>query len=92
MALRNGDVVAYATGVNFWPMSHGVADTDDDLQALLLGAGPQVDGPLALLVPLESPLFRWSLEQGLRAVKPMNLMARGEYQEPRGGWFPSVIY
>ena len=92
VALRNGDVVAYATGVNFWPMSHGVAETDEDLQALLLGAAPQVDGPLAMLVPLESPLFRWSLEQGLRAVKPMNLMARGEYQEPRGAWFPAVIY
>jgi hypothetical protein len=51
-----------------------------------------VDGPIALLVPLESDLFRWGLEQGLRAVKPMNLMARGEYQEPQGAWFPSVIY
>jgi hypothetical protein len=25
-------------------------------------------------------------------VKPMNLMALGEYQEPRGSWFPSVLY
>jgi GNAT superfamily N-acetyltransferase len=91
-ALRGGRIVAYASGVNFWPMSHGVAETTEDLQALLLGAAASTDGPLALLVPVESALFRWSLEQGLRALKPMNLMARGDYQEPQGAWFPSVIY
>ncbi len=91
-ALRDGRIVAYASAVDFWPMAHGVAETDEDMQALLLGAAPAVDGPIALLVPLESALFRWSLDQGLRAVKPMNLMALGEYQEPRGAWFPSVIY
>jgi GNAT superfamily N-acetyltransferase len=91
-ALRDGRVVAYASGVNFWPMSHGVAETDEDMRALLLGAAKQVDGAIVLLVPLHTSLFRWCLEQGLRAVKPMNLMARGEYQEPKGAWFPSVIY
>jgi hypothetical protein len=91
-ALRDGRIVAYASAVDFWPMAHGVAESDEDLQAVLLGAAAAVDGPIALLVPLESDLFRWGLEQGLRAVKPMNLMALGEYQEPRGGWFPSVIY
>ena len=82
-ALRDGRIVAYASGVNFWPMSHGVAETDEDMQALLLGAASQIDGPILLLVPLHSSLFRWALDQGLRAVKPMNLMARGEYQNPR---------
>ena len=62
------------------------------LGLLLLGAAASTDGPLALLVPVESALFRWSLEQGLRALKPMNLMARGDYQEPQGAWFPAVIY
>ena len=92
VALRDGRITAYASGVNFWPMSHGVAETDDDMQALLLGGAAEVDDPLALLVPLESALFRWCLERGLRAVKPMNLMAFGSYQEPSGAWFPSVIY
>lgn len=92
VALRGGRITAYAAAVNFWPMAHGVAETDEDLQALLLGASRQVDGGIALLVPLHSPLYRWTLEQGLRAVKPMNLMALGSYQEPRGAWFPSVIY
>jgi predicted N-acetyltransferase YhbS len=92
VAERNGEIVAYASGVTFWPMAHGVGEKDEDMQALLLGAADTVDDPLALLVPLRSSLFRWCLDQGLRAVKPMNLMARGEYNEPRGAWFPSVIY
>jgi hypothetical protein len=25
-------------------------------------------------------------------VKPMNIMARGPYQEPRGAWFSNVLY
>ena len=91
-ALRDGRIVAYASAVTFWPMAHGVAETDEDLQALLLGAAAACDEPVALLVPLESPIFRWCLEQKLRAVKPMNLMSRGAYQEPQGAWFPSVIY
>jgi predicted N-acetyltransferase YhbS len=92
VAVRDGRIVAYACAVNFWPMSHGVAEADEDLQALLLGAAKQVDGEIMLLVPLHTSLFRWGLEQGLRSVKPMNLMARGTYQEPEGAWFPSVIY
>jgi hypothetical protein len=91
-ALRDGRITAYTTTVTFWPLAHGVAETDEDMQALLLGAAAAVDEPIALLVPLRSGLFRWGLEQGLRAVKPMNVMALGEYQEPRGSWFPSVLY
>ena len=51
-----------------------------------------MEDPIEFLVPLRSRLFRWSLREGLRVVKPMNLMALGEYQEPRGSWFPSVLY
>jgi GNAT superfamily N-acetyltransferase len=91
-ALRDGRIVAYATTFTFWPMAYGVAETEEDMEALILGAAAAADEPIALLVPLETPLFRWGLEQGLRSVKPMNLMALGEYQEPRGAWFPSVIY
>jgi predicted N-acetyltransferase YhbS len=92
VAVRDGRVTAYATSVTFWPMAHGVAETQEDLQALLLGAAATDDEPIALLVPLQSGMFRWALEHGLRAVKPMNVMARGAYQEPRGAWFPSVLY
>jgi predicted N-acetyltransferase YhbS len=91
-ALRDGKLTAYATTLTFWPMAYGVADAEDDMRALLLGGAALVEEPIALLVPLRSGLFRWCLEQGLRALKPMNVMARGEYQEPRGSWFPSVLY
>jgi hypothetical protein len=73
-------------------MNHGVAETEEDMKDLLLGAAIAIEEPLAFLVPLRSELFRWSLEEGLRLVKPMNLMALGDYQEPRGAWFPSVLY
>ncbi len=92
VAVRDGRITAYASSVAFWPMNHGVAESDQDMQALLLGAAAAVEEPIAFLVPLRSELFRWSLGVGLRLVKPMNLMARGEYQEPRGSWFPSVLY
>jgi predicted N-acetyltransferase YhbS len=91
-ALRDGRIVAYATSLTFWPIAYGVAEREEDMEALLLGAAADSDQPLALLVPLRSGLLRWCLEQGLRGVKPMNVMARGEYQEPRGSWFPSVLY
>ena len=92
VAVRDGRITAYSTSVSFWPMNHGVAETEDDMRALLLGAAAATGEPLAFLVPLRSPLFRWSLTEGLRLVKPMNVMAMGEYQEPRGSWFPSVLY
>jgi GNAT superfamily N-acetyltransferase len=92
LARRDGRVTAYAASVNAWVMNHGAAQTEEDMRALLLGAAAASTEPLSLLVPLQSGLLRWSLEQGLRALKPMNLMARGDYGEPRGAWFPSVIY
>lgn len=92
VALREGRIVAYATALGFWPMNHGVAETENDMTALLLGAAASVDEPLAFLVPLRSGLFRWCLEQGLRLVKPMNVMAAGDYREPEGAWLPSVLY
>ena len=92
VAVRDGRIAAYASSVTFWPMNHGVAESEDDMGALLRGAATVVEEPLAFLVPLRTGLFRWGLEEGLRLVKPMNLMALGEYQEPRGSWFPSVLY
>jgi predicted N-acetyltransferase YhbS len=92
VAVRDGRIVAYASALTFWPMAHGVAENEDDMKALLAGGAAQVDEPIALLVPLRSGLLRWALEQDLRAIKPMNVMAMGAYQEPKGSWFPSVLY
>ena len=91
-AVRDGRIVAYAATVTSWQMNHGVAEREEDMQALLRGAAAAVESPLAFLVPLRSGLFRWCVEERLRLVKPMNLMALGEYREPRGGWFPSAVY
>jgi predicted N-acetyltransferase YhbS len=92
VAVRGGRLVAYASAVTFWPMNHGVAESEDDMKALLRGAAGAVEDSLAFLVPLRSGLFRWGLAEGLRLVKPMNLMTMGEYQPPRAAWFPSVLY
>ena len=92
VAIRNGSIVAYASNVTQWLMNHGVATNDDDMEALLRGAAAAVEEPLSFQVPLRSRLFSWCLEHGLRFVKPVNLMARGAYQEPQGVWFPSVLY
>ena len=92
VAIREGRITAYASNVTFWPMAHGVAESDEDMKALLLGAAAAVEEPIAFLVPIRSGLFRWCLAEGLRLVKPMNLMAVGEYHEPSGSWFPNVLY
>ena len=91
-AFRGNRLVAYASTVTFWQVGYGVGETEEDLIGLLAGAAAAVDAPITLLVPLRSALFRWSLENGLRCLKPMNVMALGEYHEPRGAWFPSVLY
>ena len=58
VAVRDGRIVAYATTLNFWPMAHGVAETEDDMKGLLLGAAAAtVEEPISLLVPLRSELF-----------------------------------
>jgi len=88
VALREGRVVSYATAPNFWPLNHAVAEGDEDLRALLTGAGP-----LCFLLPTrQAGLFRWCLSKGMRVVKTMTLMATGEYREPRGSYLPSVLY
>jgi GNAT superfamily N-acetyltransferase len=93
VASREGRVVAYAAAVTVWLANHGVAETEEDMAALLAGAGCSAEEPLALLLPIrQAGLFHWCLEAGLRPVKPMVLMSRGEYRAPRGAWFPSILY
>ena len=92
VGLRDGRIVAYASALSFWPMAHGVAESDADMQALLAGGAAATGEPVALLVPITSELFPWALDAGLRAVKPMNVMSMGFHQEPQGAWFPSVLY
>jgi hypothetical protein len=93
VAAREKRVVAYASSPFFWQANHAVAESAEDMQALLAGAGRLTGQPVSFLLPTrQAELFRWCLDQGLRVVKPMSLMAMGEYQEPRGCFLPSVLY
>ena len=93
VAVRENKIVGYASAPNVWQMNHAVAETDEDMFALLTGAGNLTDQPLSfLLASRNGDLFRRCLRQEMKVVKPMSLMAMGEYQEPRGAFLPSVLY
>lgn len=93
VAVREGKIVAYASTVSMWHLNHGVAEIESDMQDLLIGASEQLDQPVSLLLPTRQASFhRWALQSGLRMIQPMTLMTMGEYNEPNGCWFPSVLY
>jgi predicted N-acetyltransferase YhbS len=93
VAEREGQIVAYMTAPTFWLANHAVAESDDDLQSLMLAATARNSDPLSFLLPTrQAALFRWCLERGMRAVKPMTLMTSGNYREPAGAYLPSVLY
>jgi predicted N-acetyltransferase YhbS len=93
VAVREGRVTAYASGLYFWPLNHAVAETVDDMKALLAGAAAaNRDQPLSfILMTRQAELFRWCLTKGMRVVKPLTLMTMGEYQD-EGCYLPSVGY
>lgn len=95
--VRDGRLVAYTYSYTAksaeWILAHGVAETEADMQALLLAVGEVGGRPLAFLLPTrQAALFRWCLAEGLRVAKPGSLMTRGTYREPNGCWFPSGLY
>ena len=71
---------------------HGVAESEDDMLALLAGLGASVPAAHSF-VPLRSgELYRRALAAGHRNEKVMNLMALGPYEEPQGTYCPSVRF
>jgi len=89
--LRQDRLTAYSSGVTFW--GHAVAETGADMQALILGLGSIVPEQLSFIVPIRlTHFFRWCLGEGFRVVKPMTLMAMGQYKEPEGCYLPSGNY
>jgi predicted N-acetyltransferase YhbS len=94
VAVRDGRLTAYASAPHFWVTNHAVAETEDDMRALLIGAGNLLqDQPITFLLPTrQTNLFRWCLKHGMRVIKPLTLMAMGEYHEPHGCYLPSVGY
>ena len=89
LAERGGSVTGYATGLAFF--NHAVAETNDDLKALI-GAASEFAGPGFLLPTRNAEILRWCLKHGLRVVQPMTLMSKGAYQQPRGAFLASVLF
>ncbi len=94
VAIREGKIRAYISAPHFWILNHAVAETMEDMQAVIAGACALGNyAPISLLLPnRQSDLFRWMLRSGLRVVKPMNLMSMGEYEDPKLVYLPSVGY
>lgn len=93
VAVREGRITAYALALHRSSLNHAVAETDEDMKALLLAAGATNSEPLAFLLPVrQARFFRYCLSEGFRAVLPMTLMAMGKYQKPDGCYMPSILY
>src|SRR3569833_1289966 len=88
VAERAGRITGYATPVAYF--GHAVAETNDDLKALI-AAAPAFPGPGFLLPARNGDMMRWCLAEGLRVVQTMTLMTIGLYNEPKGAWLPSVL-
>ncbi len=86
---RAGRITGYATLIGFF--GHAVAETNDDLKALI-GAAPNFAGPGFLLPSRNAEVFGWCLEQGLRVIQTMTLMSIGLYNKPAGAFLPSILY
>ncbi|ACL61364.1 GNAT family N-acetyltransferase [Methylobacterium nodulans] len=92
VAERDGRITAYMTAPSFWIANHGVAESENDMQALILGAATTAASVSFLLPTRQKALLSWCLDQGLKAVKPMTLMTMGKYREPDRPYMPSVFY
>lgn len=86
--LDRGGIVGYLIGTL---VGHGVAESDDDMLALLAGVGANVSGAQSFVPLRNGELYRRALAAGHRNLKVMNLMALGPYEEPRGTYCPSVL-
>jgi predicted N-acetyltransferase YhbS len=86
---HDGRITGYSTGLAFF--AHSVGETTEDIKALI-GAVDDFAGP-GILVPVRNQqLFSFCLRAGLRVVQVMTLMTTGLYNEPAGGWLPSILY
>jgi GNAT superfamily N-acetyltransferase len=86
---HGGRITGYTTMVGFF--GHTVGESNEELKALI-GAAPNFPGPGFLLPTRNGEVLRWCLEQGLRIVQPFTLMSFGLYNQPRGGFMPSILF
>jgi len=86
---RGGRITGYASDLSFF--GHATCESNQDLQALLASADTY-GGPGILIPSRNTDLLRWCLSNGLRITQPATLMSIGLYNEPRGAWFPSILF
>ncbi|MGA1195399.1 MAG: GNAT family N-acetyltransferase [Candidatus Latescibacterota bacterium] len=87
---RNNQLTAYTTGLS--ADGYTLAQTEDDLRTLILGLATQQLDTLSFLLPTHHTTFLlWCLSSGLKIKKPLNLMAKGNYQPPNGLYFPNLL-
>jgi hypothetical protein len=86
---HGGRITGYATDVAFF--GHAVGETINEIKALI-SAATAFGGPGFLVPTRNGDLLRWCFANGLRIVQPMTLMTVGLYNEPRGGYLPSILY
>ncbi|UWZ83368.1 GNAT family N-acetyltransferase [Occallatibacter riparius] len=86
---RGGRITGYASNLAFF--GHATCESNQDLKALLASADTY-GGPGILIPNRNTELLRWCLSNGLRITQPLTLMTTGLYNEPRGAWYPSVLF
>ncbi len=86
---RGGRVSGYLVGT---ALGHGVAETLDDMLALLAGLGASVPDSRCFVPLRNGELYRRALAAGHRNTKVMNLMALGRYEDPQGTFCASVMF
>ncbi len=85
-----GRITGCASDIGWF--SYAVGETNQDIMALIAGAAEFSSKGGFLLPTRNGELFRWCLNNGLRLVHQMTLMTVGLYNEPVGGYLPSVLY
>lgn len=86
---RGGHIAGYLLGT---ALGHGVAETVDDMVALLNSHGATVPEAHSFVPLRDGELYRKALAAGHRNRKVMNLMTLGPYDKPQGTYCPSVMF
>jgi predicted N-acetyltransferase YhbS len=86
---RSGRVAGYLLGT---ALGHGVAESDDDMLALLASLGASAPESHSFVPLRQGDLYRRALAAGHRNTKVMNLMALGPYEDPQGTFCSSVMF
>lgn len=87
---RAGRITGYTSLLGYF--GHSVGETTEDIQALIAANTGPITPPGILVPTRNGELFRWCLTQGMKVTQPLTLMTLGLYNEPKGGWMPSILY